>query len=180
MLSRHFYSNQSVRCQAGFSLLELVTVFILISVLMASVLPRLDIDASHFEHQGAYDDVRSVLQYARQLALSSRRYVCIEVDSKQNRLEIERDEKVPEEISTINCKQEINLPANDCDQAHYVCMPAGISLSVSGSSDEKWDLYFSPEGRLVNKHRSPASNDIEISIGEQKSIHISAATGAVQ
>lgn len=98
----------------GFTLIELIVVIIVVSILSVTILPRFA-NKADFEQAGFRDRTVAVLQYARKIAISSRRYICVTVGA-----------------GSINLKMVPTLPddavAPDCAQAH-------IPLLIPGSSD---------------------------------------------
>ena len=64
------------RCQAGFTMIELITVMIVVGILAVVAIPRLA-DRSDFENRGFQDETRSLLRYAQKSAIAKRRNVCV-------------------------------------------------------------------------------------------------------
>jgi len=64
------------RCQAGFTMIELITVMIVVGILAAVAIPRLA-DRSDFDNRGFQDETRSLLRYAQKSAIAQRRNVCV-------------------------------------------------------------------------------------------------------
>ena len=60
----------------GFTLVELITVLILVGILAIVAWPRF-LDRNVFESRGFYDETKSLLRYAQKTAVAQRRTVCV-------------------------------------------------------------------------------------------------------
>lgn len=62
--------------QSGFTLVELITVMVIVGVLAAAALPSF-FNRGSFESRGFYDQVISSLRYAQKTAIAQHRNVCV-------------------------------------------------------------------------------------------------------
>ena len=60
---------------AGFTLIELIVVIVIVGVLAVAAIPRM-FDRSTFDSRGFYDETMSALRYAQKTAIAQRRTVC--------------------------------------------------------------------------------------------------------
>ena len=69
-------SSRRFRRQQGFTLIELVTVVVLVSALSVFVAPRM-FNTSVFNARGLQDETLALFRYAQKTAIAQRRVVCV-------------------------------------------------------------------------------------------------------
>ncbi|HJW01731.1 MAG TPA: type II secretion system protein [Azospira sp.] len=79
---RSFFTSSRCIC-AGFTIIELVVVIMLIGILSVAVVPRF-MAATEFHGQGFHDEVAALLRYAQKAAIAQRRRVCVQFPDSQN------------------------------------------------------------------------------------------------
>lgn len=141
-------SGHSPTRVAGFTLVELVIVLILVGILAVVAIPRF-MDKT-FDERGFHDAVKAAVQHARRVAVASRRFSCVNVTAGAGSagiVELRRDTRAPEAVVAVSCGAALALPApgRGC-ASNQVCAPSGVTLGVTpgGSS-----LIFDPLGRSV-------------------------------
>ncbi len=150
-------------CQAGYTLVELIMVIMLMGILATNVMPRF-FEASRFEAMGYADAILGTVRYARKIALATRCDTRVEVTP----------------ISYALYQRE-----NDCTSGALtrpVARPGSEDWSgsaPSGVSVGTLDIYFDAQGR---PHDSSSGTLITasqtLSVGT-RSITLEPATGYV-
>jgi MSHA pilin protein MshC len=153
--------------QRGFTLTELVVVIVIAGILSAIAIPRIT-DTSDIDQAGAVDELRAALQYARKIAVYSRRYVCVSVAG--NVLSLTRDPRTPEggAAPTPSCSSALDMPfsQNGCAK-NTVCLPSSVTVSMAPGN-----FYFLPGSGAAS-----ASAVLTVS---GKTLTVDAATGIAQ
>lgn len=133
-----------LKTDAGFTLIELIMVIVVIGILSVTALPKF-IDSSVFQARGFADQVLATLRYAQKSAIAQHRLVCVSLSASANSITLTRAS-----LSTdSSCTRAINLP----DRAsNSLAAPSGITLSPSIV------ISFDANGRYVAS--APASISI--------------------
>jgi MSHA pilin protein MshC len=106
-----------ISSQAGFSLIELVVVIVLLGIVAAVVMPRWR-GGSGFEERALRDQVATALRYAQKSAIAARRTVCVDFVAVPS--------KVDFSISSAH-------GAANCSVGSSLAGPDGTNLSVAAS-----------------------------------------------
>jgi MSHA pilin protein MshC len=104
--------------QSGVSLLELLTVVMLLSVLSVYAVPRMT-DNSAFFARGFHDETLSLLRYSQKTAIVQRRSVCVDFTDTSAQLSIAS-------VSGGACDTALASPAQNCEQVKPLVVKACI------------------------------------------------------
>lgn len=125
----------------GFSMIELITVVILLGILAAYAVARLDV--SIYRERGFHDGLKSALQFARKAAVAKRRQVCVDVagvgvvDAGVVSLSIVAT--TPEAgVAACPAATNLNLPGSN---TNTLTTPSGVTLTAGSA------FYFDALGR---------------------------------
>jgi len=153
---------------------------VVLAILAVIAIPRM-IDFTTFGEVGFHDSLKATIQYARKLAVGSRRYVCVNVAA--DRVAILQVSAVPETPGNIDCSTAtpVSLPAASnvagC-AANEVCVPTGVTMGGGAS------FIYDPLGRPVAADRSVlgavTSLTVASATGSQPPITIQSNTGLVE
>ena len=150
--------------KAGFTLVELVMVIVIVGILAAVAAPRF-FDTNVFQSRGFADQVQASLRYAQKQAIAQRRNVCVALAASTITLTIASASGAASACNT-NLVSPSGQPSS-CPSATYkICAPSGVTLAYLSANSN-----FDALGRT-------AANSITIS-GATNDIVVEAETGYV-
>ena len=146
------------RRSAGFTMVELITIMIIVGILAAVAAPRLT-GLSDYRALAFHDQVVSALRHSQKTATSHRRLVCVAFTASTVTLTIDHDK------SGACDGQALNLP--------------GASTNVAQSSDTT-NAVFNPVPTAFNFQPDGSGTDAILKIAGQTDISVTGATGSVR
>ena len=152
--------------QRGFTMVELITVMVLVGVLAVVAMPRLD-GALSLRGAGWRDQLQAGLLQARVLAQGHRRLVCVTVATGEIRLG----------MASANPASSCDTVLNGLDgDARWASDGNGIALSLSPAGT----LYFQPDGRITSDGAGATAVNASLAIAGETSLQVSGETGYVR
>ena len=152
--------------ERGFTLPELIAVLLLVGILAATAMPKLQGIAS-FRDDGWRDQVVAALHYAHKVAISHRRLVCADVGAAGVSLS----------IASAN-------PANVCNAVlpglDGQTLAADSKGGAAAGMSPAGTIYFQPSGRVSTDGAGGSAANRTISIAGQADIVLVAETGHVE
>lgn len=144
--------------ERGFTLPELVAILVLLGVLAAVALPKLDVGLG-LREDGWHDEVLAALRTARQTAVSHRRLVCAQIDVDRIRLS----------VAAANPATSCTAPLAGPDGgAAFTTAPSGTTLAMSAGGAPvalPATLHFQPSGRVTSDGAGATAADRRLSVG---------------
>ena len=148
--------RRQCHASAGFSLIELVVVIVLLGIVAAVAMPRLQ-GGSGFEERGFRDEVVAALRYAQKSAVAARRTVCANFSTGPAQVS----------FSVSNA-----YPAADCTSGSALIGPSSTPLVVTAAGTTSFAalpaaIVFDAAGRpgagaTINVAGLPASLAITV------------------
>ncbi len=148
--------------QAGFTLIELVMVIVLLGILSATALPKF-FDVSSYQQQAFFDDTLSAVHYAQKLAVATGCKVQVSITANAYTLNSPADRS-----QCLSSTPVFSLPVRNpgTGEATYTYSQTGVTLTSDHST-----FYFDALGR--------ASADVQLTIAGVKTISVVSDTGFV-
>jgi MSHA pilin protein MshC len=153
----------------GFTLIELVTVMILIGILAVVALPRLD-SARDFRATAFRDRVAASLRYAQKSAVAKRRTVCATVAADGSSLSL----AVAASFGAGACANALA----GADGANPAAVSPGASVTVSAAP--AGPLYFQPSGSVTSDAVGTTAATFVLTVAGQAPITVTGTTGDVE
>lgn len=150
---------------AGFTLVELVTILLLLGILAAVAMPRLS-GALGLRGSAWHDQVLAALLQARNLAQGHRRLVCAAVTTGEVRLTMAAANPA------TTCSTAFNGPDGDARWAHDT---QGLTITLTPAGT----LYFQPDGRITSDGAGTTPVNVTVAISGEASIDVVGETGLV-
>lgn len=148
----------------GYTMVELVTVMVVIGVLAAVALPRLT--GKEFSGPAFRAEVVSALRYAQKTSVSHRRLVCAALSANAVSLSIASGG------NASACDTALALPDGS---ASYTSTDTSVVLGAAFST-----LYFRPSGTITSDGAGNNTVATSVTVTNQTAIAIQGATGYVQ
>jgi MSHA pilin protein MshC len=150
----------------GFTMVELITVMVLVGVLAVVAMPRLDA-AMGLRSTAWRDQIKAAALHARGLAQSQRRVVCLTVATGELRLAMASSNP------TTACDRIV--PGSDGD-ARWAVDPQQLPITATPAAT----LYFQPDGRVTRGINGATYTNFSIAVAGETALAITGATGHVQ
>jgi MSHA pilin protein MshC len=125
--------------QSGFTLVELVTIIVILGIISAVALPRF-FDRNTFESRGFYDQVISTLRYAQKTAVAQHRLVCVAFTVNSITLTIDSTFP-PDGVCDAAPAGDLTGPAG---QRPYRVTPPSADVTLSGFANFSFNALGSP------------------------------------
>lgn len=142
--------------QAGFTLVELITIMVILGIIAAVAVPRF-FDSDVFRSRGYADQVQTSLRYAQKIAIAQRRFACAAFTANSVTLTVG---------ATAACGTALASPAGAA--SYVITAPSGITFAAVPV-----DFSFNALGQPTN-----APQTININ-GATNPIIVEAETGYV-
>ncbi len=150
----------------GFTLVELITVLILLGILVFVALPRLQQTAS-FGQLGFRDRVGAALRFAQKSAVAQRRLVCATVAPGSLTLTVDAS------FGAGTCANAMTGPEGADPAA--TSPAANVTLTAAPAGP----LFFQPSGAVTSDAAGTAPTSYTLTVTGQTAITVNGATGYV-
>ena len=125
---------------AGFTLIELIAMMIIIGILAIAVLPRFA-DQSVFVSRGFHDETLSLLRYSQKTAIAQRRTVCVSLNATGVIMTIDTDTP-----ADGKCNSSPTLPNSPRGGSGLAGSVAAFQFTPLGSTDQTTNVAITIAG----------------------------------
>lgn len=132
-----------MRVSAGFTMVELIVVLLLVAILGAVGLPRFK-SGTEVDTRGSADRLQTMFRYAQKTAIASRRNVCVVIASSVASISIAASVG-----ASVACTLDVKDPADDPDDnvsnpsnIYRLTLPSGVTLTPTTQT-----ITFDAQGR---------------------------------
>ena len=154
---------------AGFTLIELVMVIVMLGILAVAVLPKMSSTTTVYQAQAFNEEVRAALQYAQKVAVSHRRMVCAAVTATSVTL------TVAGANGDSSCSATALTGAGNSVGSAYAVSPSSANLSISPAAT----VYFQPSGQVTSDGAGTTVSNFSFTVTGNSAISVQGATGYV-
>jgi MSHA pilin protein MshC len=157
---------------AGFTLVELITILVVVAILAAVAAPRF-FTRSAFEERGYNDEVLAALRYAQRVAIAERREVCVALTASSVALSLN-----PSTTAGAACGSVICMPGDARPPPCPIAVPTGLTLSMTYTNAA---FRFNGLGQPVDNAGAPLGNQtVTLTGADTRTITVWGQTGYVQ
>ena len=154
------------RATAGFTLIELVVVLVLLGILSVVVLPKFGTSTT-YQASSFYDQVRAALQYAQKTAVSHRRLVCATLTNTSVTLTI------ASATAATSCPTTLLPPPGG--GSVFATSPNAATVTVTPAAV----VYFQPSGQVSSDAPGASISNFSFTVTGMTAISVQGTTGYV-